>query len=98
MTKEDFMEQWGVQGMPLDKQRLANAAWDDATKAEREECAKLCESSAASLKKSIPNCLFLGPNMICILYVAVIVCLLSPEQLPSIDFCHQWQISINSRV
>ena len=37
MTKEEFMEEWGVKGMPLDKKRLANAAWDEATEAAAEE-------------------------------------------------------------
>lgn len=30
MTKQEFMRQWGVSGMPADKIRLANAAWDAA--------------------------------------------------------------------
>jgi hypothetical protein len=39
MDKAEFMRQWGVTGMPLDKIRLANAAWDAATLTEREACA-----------------------------------------------------------
>jgi hypothetical protein len=34
--------------MPADKIRLANAAWDDAIKAEREACAKECEAIAVN--------------------------------------------------
>lgn len=36
MDKKEFMRQWGVDGMPADKIRLANAAWDCATKAEHD--------------------------------------------------------------
>lgn len=43
MDKETFMKQWCVSGMPLDKIKLANAAWDAATSTEREACACLCE-------------------------------------------------------
>jgi len=44
MDKAEFMRQWGVTGMPLDKIKLANAAWDAAILAEREECAALAEN------------------------------------------------------
>ena len=48
MDKEEFMRQWGVSGMPADKIRLANAAWEDATKVEREACANICDKIACS--------------------------------------------------
>lgn len=30
MTRDEFMRKWGVSGMPMDKIKLANAAWDEA--------------------------------------------------------------------
>lgn len=48
MTKDEFMRKWAVHGMPADKRRLANAAWDAAIKYERESCAKVCESDESS--------------------------------------------------
>ena len=47
MDKEEFMRQWAVPGMPADKIKLANAAWEAATLAEREACARLCEDNCA---------------------------------------------------
>lgn len=29
-TRDEFMESWGVEGMPAGKKRLVNAAWDRA--------------------------------------------------------------------
>ena len=49
MDKEEFMRQYGVSGMSEDKIRLANAAWDDATKAAREACAKICDAKADAM-------------------------------------------------
>jgi hypothetical protein len=56
MTKESFMAQWNVQGMSLGNQRLANAAWDDATIAERMACADICDVKANSLESKVIEC------------------------------------------
>lgn len=37
MDKKEFMRQWGVSGMPVDKMRLANAAWDAAIETAAED-------------------------------------------------------------
>lgn len=38
--KQNFMARWGVEGMPADKQRLANAAWDECAKVHTEKFSK----------------------------------------------------------
>jgi hypothetical protein len=43
MNKEEFLRKWGVSGMPADKIRLANAAWDD--------CAKIKDAEIERLKQ-----------------------------------------------
>ena len=56
MTKDEFMQQWAVTGMPTDKIRLANAAWEEAIKSEREACAGICDAKAKILEAKASEC------------------------------------------
>lgn len=45
-AKEEFWRQWGVDGKPGAVMRIVEAAWEAATLAEREACAKVCDEQA----------------------------------------------------
>jgi hypothetical protein len=46
MTFDEFKKQWGVDGMPSDKQRIAAAAWKAAQEDMRERCAVILDNRA----------------------------------------------------
>jgi len=42
MTFNEFKTQWGVDGMPIDKQRLALAAWKAGAENMKARCIEAC--------------------------------------------------------